>query len=303
MPSRVAFLSDIHGNTPALRAVLADVARQECTAVFMLGDIINGLDPHGCVDLLQTWSAAAGVALACIQGNAEAYLLTPDRAQMPWPSYADDWNAELLELIDWFEAQLSAADLAWVASFPETLRWNDALLVHDSPADRLTVHAGPDPALPAKYQEWFYHGAGITPEMPASAWEALLKDMEAGSYAQLFCGHTHVPFVREFGPRRVCNAGSVGVPLDGDPRPSWLLLEAGSGAPAVSIRRVAYDLEVALQLLAQTPQYPPFKRPGVREAYARWFLTGIHWRAHLAPTWRPPPSRVSTAHSRSPRRS
>src|SRR5258706_14685927 len=79
MSSKVAFLSDIHGNSPALQSVLDDMQREECTGVFMLGDIINGIDPHGCVQLLRSWCDRNRVELASIKGNAEAYLVTSVR--------------------------------------------------------------------------------------------------------------------------------------------------------------------------------------------------------------------------------
>ena len=55
MTTKIALLSDIHGNSPALQAVLNDMRNQECTQVFMLGDIVNGVDPHGCIQLLHDW--------------------------------------------------------------------------------------------------------------------------------------------------------------------------------------------------------------------------------------------------------
>src|SRR5512133_881543 len=101
MPSnKTAFLSDIHGNTPALAAVLADVQAQGCERVFMLGDMINGVDPHGSLELLRSWTARQGVELRAIQGNAEEYSLTPDLDQFPLanaPLYVD-----LLPLLKWF---------------------------------------------------------------------------------------------------------------------------------------------------------------------------------------------------------
>lgn len=57
IPTKVALLADIHGNSPALQAVLKDIQHNECSQVFVLGDIINGVDPHGCIELLQKWKA------------------------------------------------------------------------------------------------------------------------------------------------------------------------------------------------------------------------------------------------------
>lgn len=281
MPTlKAAFLSDIHGNSPALRAVLDEIQQAGCKQVFMLGDIINGIDPHGCVQLLRDWSDAARVELAAIQGNAEAYLNTPERSSLPRQDEA--WNAQLIQLVNWFQDQLNESDLAWVHSLPATLHWRDAWLVHDSPMDRLAAQAKTDPNLRPQHREWFFHGRGILPDMAEPQWRELLAHMETENKRQLFCGHTHVPFQRSMGARIICNVGSVGAPLDGDPRPAWVLLEDDlEGTQTLSIRRVTYDISAVWQLLDQTPEYPDFAIPGYREAYKKWIQTGIHWRTHL----------------------
>lgn len=277
---RVALLSDIHGNSPALQAVLDEIQREGCTRVFMLGDIINGFDPHGCVQLLRTWSNAANVELAAIKGNAEAYLTTPERSALPHQDKA--WNADMICLVQWFQDQLSASDLEWVHSLPDTLRWNDALLVHDSPMDRLAIQAQSDPAIQPHHREWFFHGRGLLPDMDGERWQELIEYMQEENLKQVFCGHTHVPFHRQVDSRSICNVGSVGAPLDGDPRAAWVLLE---GSPdeeqTLSIRRVEYDIPATLRLIDATPDYPDLKIPGYHEAYKKWIQTGIHWRAHL----------------------
>ena len=85
----------------------------------MLGDIINGVDPRGCVQILQAWAEKNAVKLSCIKGNAEAYLLTPDREALSIRK--EDWNKHLLELIQWFEDRLPHEDLAWIGTFPAAL--------------------------------------------------------------------------------------------------------------------------------------------------------------------------------------
>ena len=61
---KTGILSDIHGNSPALAAVLADARREGVQQLVMLGDIINGIDPHGCIRLLLEWSAARAYPIA-----------------------------------------------------------------------------------------------------------------------------------------------------------------------------------------------------------------------------------------------
>jgi diadenosine tetraphosphatase ApaH/serine/threonine PP2A family protein phosphatase len=246
----------------------------------MLGDIINGIDPHGCVQLLRAWGRANEVRISCIKGNAEAYLTTPDRYALPKD---EGWNQDMISLVQWWEDYLSEADLDWIRSLPDTIRWNDAYLVHDSPMDRLAVQTESDPDLEPQYREWFFHGRGIAPDMAERDWQRLLDYMDEQKIRQVFCGHTHVPFYREIDGKIICNIGSAGAPLDGDPRPSWVLLEnTPAVSPVISIRRVTYDVGLIHRLIDDTPDYPNIQVfPGYREAYKMWFSTGIHWRAHL----------------------
>src|SRR5262245_6731640 len=144
MSHKVALLSDTHGNSVGLRAVLDDIERQDCAQMFMLGDLINGVDPHGCVQVLRDWCAAHAMPLGCLRGNGEAYLLTPDRAALAGNTQA--WNADMLALVQWWEEHLSADDLDWIRTFQDYIVWHAACLVHDHPRDRLMPESWHDPA-------------------------------------------------------------------------------------------------------------------------------------------------------------
>lgn len=279
LTSRIALFADIHGNSPALQAVLEDIDRQDCDEAFFLGDIVNGLDPHGCIQMLRGWSGSRRIRLTGIKGNAEMYLATPNLDALP---IAADYNQDLIELIRWFERHTTTEDRAWLNTFPDSLRWQDAYLVHDSPLDRR--EAQQQPAIPPEYREWYYHGPGISPDTPEAVWDKLFAFIEEQKLSQVFCGHTHTAFFREKEGRIICNVGSVGAPLDGDPRPAWVMLE---GQAAISICRAAYDVSLAHRLVDASPDYPDFSgKPGMSEAYKAWYATGIHWRAHLRQTLR-----------------
>jgi predicted phosphodiesterase len=280
MSSKIAFLSDIHGNSPALQAVLNDIQQQGCTKMFMLGDIINGVDPHGCIQLLRDWCDTLSVELTCLKGNGEEYLLTPDRNVMPDQDKA--WNIDMLHLVQWWEDHLTTADLAWIRTFHNHVFWQDACLVHDHPIDRLAPESWHNPAIESKYQEWFYHSRGIYPGMPEEEWQKLWTFMDAKNFALVFCGHTHIPFSRELEGKRIYNLGSAGAPLDGDPRPSWMLVtESPTNDLELTLRRVDYDIRLSHDLIDRTPDYYDFKHPGYKEAYKQWLATGVHWKAHI----------------------
>jgi protein phosphatase len=273
---RIALLADIHGNSPALQAVLKDVAQQGCEQLYVLGDIINGYDPCVCVDLLRAWPGP----VEAIRGNAEAYLLTPDLDEFPLRH--EDMYSGLIQLLRWIEDHLTSEALAWLNGLPDTIRWDGTCLAHDSPLDRLFPERRFIPGMHAKYQEVLYHAPGIYPDTPAEKLIPLLEWMKASATSQVYIGHTHVPFIAWHGARLVCNVGSVGMPLDGDPRAVWALLEQNEGEPpVVSIRRVAYDLNTILQIVDSHPDYPHAGRPGMQQAYKKMLQTGIHWRVHM----------------------
>ena len=159
--TKTALLADVHGNSPALQAVLEEIRREGCSQVFVLGDIINGIDPAGCLALLRDWKDRGDIELTCLKGNAEFYLLTPDLDDLPKNN--EPWNAGLVELIRWYQAHLTKTDMEWIRSFADFVRWNEAGLVHDSPVDRLSPESWHNPGIDSKYQEWFYHSPGIRP--------------------------------------------------------------------------------------------------------------------------------------------
>ncbi len=265
---KTAFLSDVHGNTPALKAVLGDVQAQGCGQLFVLGDIINGVDPHGCLDLLHSWAARQGVELVAIQGNAEEYTLTQDLDQFPLAK--ESFYPSLLLLLKWIHARLSSADLVWLHSLPDVIVWGDALMVHDSPVARLdpTVQPGLDP----RYKAILHHYESVMPDIHGDALHQLLRLLEARGLRSSFSGHSHVPFIRQVGPKLVCNAGSVGMPLDGDWRPSWVLQTGES----LELRRVTYDLQCIFALIDEAEDYPDFAPPGMREAYKQGLALGLY---------------------------
>jgi predicted phosphodiesterase len=272
MSKKTAILSDIHGNSPALEAVLADVDREGCSRLFFLGDIVNGADPHGCVARLRAWGEVSGREMFCIQGNAEAYIFTPNLDELP--RREEPKNQSLIAQITWFRAHLTPDDLDWLEHLPNILILDTICLAHDSPLDRLFPERWQIPGLAPHYQEWFFHGPGIK-NLEGPRLAEVLAWMESRGITHLFCGHTHDPFVRQVGSRLICNAGAVGFPLDGDPRPSWALLNGD-----VTLRRVAYDIERAVDMI-DANDYPNLEDPAMRRAYKQMLRTGIHWRMHL----------------------
>ena len=240
---KIAAISDIHGNLPALDAVLADIAAQRVDVVVNLGDILSG----------PLWAAATAdrlmpLGLPTIAGNHERQLLTVARERMG----ASDRHAH---------DELRPEHRAWIGGLPATLALDDAVLCcHGTPDSDLVYWletvtggcAGP--------------GRGDNGVRAASADEAAGRAGPRGTHKLILCGHTHVPrMLRLADGRLVVNPGSVGLQAYDDDHPHPHLIETGApharyalidrvgvgvgdGDAAgwnVTLRAVAYDWESA----------------------------------------------------------
>jgi predicted phosphodiesterase len=217
----IAVLSDIHGNLPALEAVIADAEARGATAFVNLGDIVSGpLWPHETAELLMR------LAWPTIAGNQERQLLHDDPATIS----ASDRFAR---------AALSDDQLEWLASLPGTLAYSDNIfLCHGTPAsDRtyLLEDVGRDGAYPAS--------------------PGAVKARIAGRAERIvLCGHSHLARLMWLDDGRiVANPGSVGLPAYANDEPFYHVMEAGSPRAryamiedgAVDLIEVDYDFTAA----------------------------------------------------------
>jgi predicted phosphodiesterase len=227
---RLAVVSDIHGNLPALEAVLADAARHAVDATVNLGDIASGpLWPRETVALLQT------LGLPTIAGNHERQVLAGDPSTM---GASDAFAA----------ARLDEAQRAWLRALPATLRLDDVHLCHGTPDDDLTMWLESlDAAAPGGVR------AASATEVHARSRPALT----AGATLVL-CGHSHVARVLALDAATVVvNPGSVGLPAwqddgppaigveTGSPHARYAIVERGPAGWDIALRAVAYDWHAA----------------------------------------------------------
>lgn len=250
--TRMAVLSDIHGNLLALEAVLADLERQGRPDVYwVLGDLVAFFPwPRETLDRLR---ALPGVHF--VQGNTDRYLVTGRRPLAPVRS-PDDWARMpgFLEMRD--------ALFRWTV---ERLSWEDYLFLRDLPTrvemDVLNygrvvgVHAVP--------------GDDETNIFPDTPEEQILPHLAGLDARVLIYGHTHRPLDRVVGGVRLVNGGGVGVSLDGDQRAGYALLDFQGADCVVTIRRVEYDMDAVVAELERV-QHP-----------ARFWLTSMLRRAAI----------------------
>jgi len=225
MTTRIAAISDIHGNLAALEAVLEDAERRGVDLIVNLGDILSGaLYPAETADRLMP------LQLPTIRGNHERQVLTMAPDQMG----LSDRHAA---------TNLRPDQLLWLASLPATLRpYPDVLLVHGTPDSDLA-----------------YFLETVTNSGVREATADEVRERAGSSDARLiFCGHTHVPRIIQLeGGPLIVNPGSVGLPAYDDDHPFPHVIETGSpharyaivtirdGTSSAELIAVEYDWEAA----------------------------------------------------------
>jgi predicted phosphodiesterase len=242
--TRVAALYDIHGNLPALEAVLQDVRRAEVDQIVVGGDVIPGPMPRETLRRLLDLDLPTHF----IHGNGELAIL----AQMAgartgsvtyWGTTSGARPPEsIVEIFRWTAAQLQPDLEPVLARWPKTLQ-----LEVDGLGQVLFCHS-----TPRSETEGFTR---LTAE------DRLLPLFEPLQVPVIVCGHTHMQFDRRVGRTRVVNAGSVGAPF-GEPGAYWLLL-----GPDVQLRRTSYDWGAAAERIRGT-EYPQAEEFAVQSVLA-----------------------------------
>lgn len=213
---KVAALYDIHGNLPALDAVLADVERASADMILVGGDVVLGPMPHETLERVRR----IGPSARFIRGNCDRLVVDAYDGR-PLPPLPE----AVRQSIEWTARQLDVDERDFLDSFQQTtsLRigaFGEVLFCH---------------ATPRSDEE-------IVTRM--TSLEAI-RPMLAGVTATLVvCGHTHMQFDRSVDAIRIVNAGSVGMPY-GPPGAYWLMLDE-----TVDLKRTEYDLEQAAHAIA-----------------------------------------------------
>lgn len=226
----IAVLYDIHGNLPALEAVLAEIGEHDVDRIVVGGDVVPGPMPTETLTRLMELD----VPIQFIRGNGEREVLRLREGQEP-----RGLPPAVIDVLRWVAEELSEAEAETLRSWPPTLE-----LEVDGTGTVLFCHG-----TPGSDTEIF------TRTSPAASIVPLFRDVSAGV---VVCGHTHMQFDRPVGSVRVINAGSVGMPF-GEPGAYWLKL-----GPGVDLRRTEYDLASAAERVRKT-KYPQAEEFAARE--------------------------------------
>jgi putative phosphoesterase len=226
---RVAALYDIHGNLPALEAVVQDIRQAGVSHVVVGGDVVPGPMPREALACLQNLD----VPVQFIQGNCEVAVLEQMAGKDP-PTVPELYRS----IMRWTAQQLPEYQQVF-AGWPKTLRLEipglgAVLFCHGTPRNENEIFTR------------------LTPE------KGLLPVFEGLGVSVVVCGHTHMQFDRMVGKIRVVNGGSVGMPF-GKPGAYWLLL-----GPKIELRRTIYDLTKAAERVRNS-SYPQAQQFAARE--------------------------------------
>jgi putative phosphoesterase len=206
----IGLLYDVHGNLPALEAVLGDARSLDVGRWIVGGDVVLfGAWPAETIARLRELAAADW-----LRGNTDRWLVDDSDRPPPASAAAEDCVAALDE-----------AAVRELAGLPFSVGGDDELYVHASSVSDMR---------------------SFLPE-PADDEAELLAAIPDGTRRLVF-GHTHLPFSRTAGDVELVNPGSVGMPLDGDPRAAWAVVHDDG---RVEHRRVAYDHERSAAALAE----------------------------------------------------
>ena len=198
---RVAALNDVHGNLPALEAVLAEVDAEEFDAIVSGGDLVLGPFPAECLTLLREREARF------LHGNCERSVLERIDAQNAW--CADRLDDEARD---------------FVAAWPPTVSLDGVLYCHATPENDEDI---------------------LTRATPPEIVEAALAGADE---SLVVAGHTHQQYDQAVGGKRLVNAGSIGLPYQGEPAAYWAVVDDAE----VELRRTDYDVAAAVDLIVGT---------------------------------------------------
>jgi len=238
MSEAAAVITDIHANLPALEASLARIEALGIERIYCGGDLV-GYGPHA----NEVCRLIEERGIPTIYGNYD-YAIARDLEDCGC-AYVDQHDRELgQKSVEWTLAHTDQHAKDFMRELPFDLRFT----VGDSAIH--LVHGSP-----RKVNEYLFE------EKPASLYERLAAAAHADD--ALVFGHTHKPWVHEYGGLLFVNCGSVGKPKDGDPRAAFAVLRPGDKHPEAAIERVPYDAEAVARELAAS---------GLPEEYAAKLL-------------------------------
>ena len=233
--SRIALLSDIHANLPALESVLADMrTRGDISATYHLGDLVGYAPwPNEVVELI-TRERITGVA-----GNYDSTVAT--NYKHCGCRYEDARQEALAhDSFSWSLAHTSSASTRILGGLPFRMDVRP-----------LGGHVA-GPTLRLLHGNHVLNTVYVTADRDDDFLSGMARSMGAREGDVIAFGHTHIAWHRTVGGVHFVNTGSVGRPKDGDPRAGYVLLDVAATGTHVEFIRVAYDVEKAAKAIEES---------------------------------------------------
>ena len=214
---RLAFLSDIHSNHPALLNVIDDIEDQCVDKTYCLGDLVGyGPHPNKVIDTIRHMECPT------IMGNYDEGVGF-ERGECGCAYVTDEEKINGQESIDWTMEHVTPDNKEFLRNLLSKLEFTvdgyRFLLIHGSPR---------------RINEYLYE------DRPEGSLSRILEPLEIDV---MICGHTHKQYHRQVESIHIINDGSVGKPKDGDPRACYAIVDTGEGI-SVTFRRVEYPIEL-----------------------------------------------------------
>lgn len=212
---KIAALYDIHGNLPALNAVLSELSKINPDLIVIGGDIVTGPMPVETLERL----FQVDIPVKYIRGNSDRYVVMASEGKPLRP----DLTQKGRERMKWVAQQLSQTHLDFLDQLPETL----TIPFDDNNVEVLFCHA-----TPTSDEEIF---------TPRTSQQQLEQMFQGIHHKIVVCGHTHIQFERSVSSTCIINAGSVGMPFEDPPGAYWLLMTP----QGYEHKYTSYNLEAA----------------------------------------------------------
>jgi predicted phosphodiesterase len=218
---RIAAIGDVHGNLPALEAVMEEINEENVDGIVVCGDTIAGPLPTETLALLQE----SRIPVHFLRGNHDSDVVRFLSGQEPGGMVAKDDDAAR-----WEAGKLTREQKASLLTWPATVEmqldpWGKALFCHATPCSDTHVFSG------------------LTPD------EVVMPVFGGLDASLVVCAHTHMQFDRVIAGVRVVNTGSLGMCV-GRTGADWLLIDDG-----IRFRHTDFDLDQASERIRQS-DYP-----------------------------------------------
>lgn len=255
---KLAIISDIHGNLPALEAVIEDIQRWQADQLIINGDLINrGTLSRACLEFL----LQLPMQKTFLKGNHEEFVISCESFDEP----VDSLPYKIREFAHWTYEQ--------VLPHIETIKtWENQLDIVLNDQDHLHITHGTK--------------IGNRDSIGRNTSEEALSAKVGQDYDFFITSHTHYPLIRQFNRTLILNTGSVGAPFDGDKRSSYGRFWLSEQQWKMKIQRVEYDRQAAIDnyyrsgFLEQCGELPKIM---LRELQLTRSLLGP-WMQQYAPT-------------------